>query len=798
MPGMKNCSSFRLFTVAVSLLLMLAACDSPQQKEAKYLQRGNNLFAKGEYEKARVEYKNAARYQPTDAEPAYRLGLVAEAQSDFRTAFTLYAAAEQQNKNFYPAVLKVAQYYMAAEIYPQAHKRVEQVLGQDPENAEGHAIYAALLLREKNYSDAEKEAKQALAKDPANISACSALTGIYSTQNLNEKALAAINDGINHNPDNVALLMLRVLLYQHQDNMPKVAEAYETVFALKPKDAHFRIELAELYIAKNQLDDAETTLRKGITALPDDWAIKHQLIVFLSTRRTVEAAEGEIKHLMTLYPDHDEPYFWLADLYATHNDAERAVALLGQIVARAPSAEPALNAQTMLARINIKRGDKNLAEKLVNAVLAQKPDNREALFIRASMEFDGGYYQNTVSDLRTLLGNAPKDQDALQLLAETLLAQGHLDLAIDTLKRLVDISPSNFPARVRLAQIVGLHGDNKQAIEMIGLVTKAVPDYEPGWETTARLAIADKQWLVAEAAIQVLDKLKDQHATALFLQGQIQQNNGVYEQAISKYSDAINVNPAAPIAEYALSELMKCYQANGHVAAAVSYLETLKIDTPYISTLLGAAYATVGAMDKAAAALDHALASRPAFPQPYIERAKLYIEAHKPDAAIDVLKISLQITPGDVRAPMMAADLLSTQGRYQEAIGLYEDILTRNPEYAAAANNLAEVIADYQFNDVAALEKARQAADRFSNSKDPLLLDTLAWVYYRQGNLPQAQTIMERAMAQTKSLPPQLHYHYGTILMKAGKLEAAKAELRQAVTTTTAYPGLDEARILLK
>ena len=53
---------------------------------------------------------------------------------------------------------------------------------------------------------------------------------------------------------------------------------------------------------------------------------------------------------------------------------------------------------------------------------------------------------------------------------------------------------------------------------------------------------------------------------------------------------------------------------------------------------------------------------------------------------------------------------------------------------------------------------------------------------------------MERAAGQTDKLPPQVHYHYGMILMKSGKTEQAKAELQKGVIEGANYPGIDEAR----
>lgn len=85
--------------------------DTPLEKAAKYIKRGDILFERGEFKKARLEYKNAAKITPTDVEVEYRWGLVDEAQGDVRGALSAFMQAEQQDPHFHKAKLKVAHYH---------------------------------------------------------------------------------------------------------------------------------------------------------------------------------------------------------------------------------------------------------------------------------------------------------------------------------------------------------------------------------------------------------------------------------------------------------------------------------------------------------------------------------------------------------------------------------------------------------------------------------------------------------------------------------------------------------------
>ena len=144
----------------------------------------------------------------------------------------------------------------------------------------------------------------------------------------------------------------------------------------------------------------------------------------------------------------------------------------------------------------------------------------------------------------------------------------------------------------------------------------------------------------------------------------------------------------------------------------------------------------------------------------------------------------------------MEAGILAKIGRTKDAADLYAKILARDPDLDAVANNLAELIADNDTANAAALEKAKDVAERFAVSSNPLLLDTLAWVYYRQGHTDQALALMDRAASMKTDLPPQFHYHYGAILLSAGNNSQASAELQMAIIQGADYPGLDDAKAL--
>src|SRR3954469_12704655 len=77
----------------VVLVLMLTACDSPEQKEAKYLAHAKELYQQGDDARAMVELRNVLRLNPKNADALYTAGLIHERGNRVPQAYAAYQAA---------------------------------------------------------------------------------------------------------------------------------------------------------------------------------------------------------------------------------------------------------------------------------------------------------------------------------------------------------------------------------------------------------------------------------------------------------------------------------------------------------------------------------------------------------------------------------------------------------------------------------------------------------------------------------------------------------------------------------
>ena len=128
---------------------------------------------------------------------------------------------------------------------------------------------------------------------------------------------------------------------------------------------------------------------------------------------------------------------------------------------------------------------------------------------------------------------------------------------------------------------------------------------------------------------------------------------------------------------------------------------------------------------------------------------------------------------------------------YPKARDAYEKLLSIDPNFVVALNNLAYLYTE-QLNDLdKAYELARKARDL--KGEDAAIGDTLGWVLYKRGEYQQALTILQES-AEKAADNPEIQFHLGMTAYMMGQTDMAKAALRKAAAAAKDFPGKDESK----
>ena len=155
------------------------------------------------------------------------------------------------------------------------------------------------------------------------------------------------------------------------------------------------------------------------------------------------------------------------------------------------------------------------------------------------------------------------------------------------------------------------------------------------------------------------------------------------------------------------------------------------------------------------------------------------------------LESFLKEKPDSIPQWVTLALLCAQQGDRNKEAAAYEHILTVNPAFLTALNNLAYLYAGPLDKPQRALELARQA--RTSYPESPEVADTLGWILFQQEKHPEALALIEEAAGKLPD-SPEVQYHLGMARYMLGQKETARTALEKAVKATTDFTGIDKAR----
>ncbi len=146
--------------------------------------------------------------------------------------------------------------------------------------------------------------------------------------------------------------------------------------------------------------------------------------------------------------------------------------------------------------------------------------------------------------------------------------------------------------------------------------------------------------------------------------------------------------------------------------------------------------------------------------------------------AARVLEGVLKTNPKYENARLMYAFTLEELGKPKQMEEQVQILLEQNPKNAAAYNLLGFSLAERNIR----LDEARKYITKAVSlaPQDQAFQDSLAWVYYRQGNYAQAKQLLENLSDSFVQENPEVSYHLAAVYAALAEMEKAWNYARQA------------------
>lgn len=782
--SLKPSITLRLGVVALAAL-GLAACGSPDEQAKRYYDHGMELMAQHENARAGVEFRNAVK-KKKDMLPAWlALAQIEEAEQHWPNLVPILRTVSELAPNDHKVRLKLARLLLLSGSLDEALTLTNVVVEAEKGNADALALKSALLYRLKDTAGAIGEAEAALKLDPKNAGAISVVAADRLARGDAKGALEMIDRTPANDPNDLGLALFRLKIFEQMQDLQQAESVLRKLVERYPNDDEFRRQLVKLYVFQRRHDDADKEERVIVAAHPNDPKIALEYIGLLTVIRGQAAARKELVARIDAGGDVFPFQMALADFDFANDNFADSRSLLERLISKDSSPEHVLSAQVKLAEFLLSKKMTAAAEPLVSEVLRKDSRNVNAMKLRASIRMDRGELEPAINDLRQALNDQPRSTDLMLLMAVAYERSGSVELAE---KEFADATKaSNFDANVGLDYITFLErrGSTERAEDVLKELANRWPRDTRILSALAQARLARGNWIGAQDVAEGIRRVGDDRHVADQIIGAALAGQNKYQESIGVLQNAY---AAAPEAVQPLVSLVDAYVRAQQTDKAVALLNTLIKANPANAdalVLLGSIELANKAPDDALKHFTAAIAKQPKNVAGYRALARLYVGQKKYDQAEKVIRAGLKEQPASSILQLTLTSILEQSGNYDAAISEYEVLLAIDPGSLIAANNLASLLADHR-TDKASLERARTLAAGLRKSPVPQFKDTLGWVSYRQGDYQGAVPLLEEAAS---ALPDQavVHYHLGMGYIAKG--EPAKASEQFKVALNRASDG---------
>lgn len=209
------------------------------------------------------------------------------------------------------------------------------------------------------------------------------------------------------------------------------------------------MQRGERYLKEGKLDKAELEFRNVLQIAPGDVTARVMIGRVAEKRGSYREAFADYRSSVDLAPDNPVARANLARLYVFAEEPESALELVEPSLIRYPN-DPDLLTVRGAARAELKDTPEALADARRAVQLAPKNENAVALL--ASLYQRGGEPAKAVELLKSTLATVPASIDMRQVLASVYIGLDEPKLAEEQLLQIVKIAPQDFAHRLEVAR----------------------------------------------------------------------------------------------------------------------------------------------------------------------------------------------------------------------------------------------------------------------------------------------------------------------------------------------------------
>lgn len=712
------------------LLCTFCGCNS-KSKEALHAE-GVKLLDSGNPGGAVVMFRSALEKDENYSDARFFLAKAYAALGKREMAEKEFTKVLKQNPSRDEVTLELAKLFIANKKGDDALRLAEQYLAKHPGNIDGLEVVGMSCAVAKRYNDAEAYLQQALKADPARSKTKLELASVYVAAGTVQKGKTLLEEVVLADPKNPRPFYMLAALEKGLGNSDRALELYRRILENNKSEAFASYKIGLLHIEKGELDKADAAADELVKGFPN---------------------RGDGHRLKGLVNFHRKNY---ADAINT---------LLTSL-----KLAPTLEGYYFLGLCYYNRGELESALSQFRKILDTLPTARQARLMAATVLLTQKRIDDAISEINKALELDDRDAVAHNLLGNAYMEKGMFDEGMRELNRATSIDPKIVDAYLKKGYFYFSRGKNIEGETELATAIQAAPDI-----VSSRLLLAShylQEGKNAKALSVLKSGLTGKQSDARLYNGiaSVLLAENKRDEGIGNLLKAKNVDPAFP-ASY--QNLASYYAASGNYDKAITeYISLLQNDPRNTAAMLALAalYEIKGNDGEAQVYYQKAKETKTA--AAFLAQAGYHMKKKETDKALTVLDEAIKVDARNVSAMEMKGRILVGENKYKEALRVFEEIETLNPELGVALKISTYVIMkEYP----KALEQARRIIAKYPTSAQGYIV--LASIYESQKDYASALKEIKNGIRVD---PQNLQ-----ALINLGKIHEARNDYDQAMSVYT-------------
>ena len=502
------------------------------------------------FDTAVTHLQHALEIEPDLFWAHFNLGGIYQQQNENESALAEFEICVRLNPNYYPV------YYRIGEIHLKQGDHVEALQAFETARKlnrkwEYPQYGIGLVYLAQGETDRAREAFENITHQKKKFAPAYIKLGqVLAIQGFFDDALAEYAKAAQHQPDTAQDFYELAVIFNEKGNTDGATRLYQRTIETEPTHAQSHFALGEIFYASGDTEAARHHYQQALSVIPSIKATFYEpLEPYFAGLMTPDQAMPIIEKAMFVLPDDPRSHFYAGIVETDAGNPEKAIQhyekTLEIIEADTSYLQVELplgnfiDAYFKLGELHHQQGNVDTAVRYFKRALALNPALADRFIVQGQRAFDAENYQDATEPLNIHLLLFPEDISATYLLGQSYESSGDADSAITFYERTLTLDPQRPDVLFKIVHIHRGREAYQLAVDTLKRLIEIAPETAEAHYLLALSHLSLKQPNDALSAFLETIRLRPDDVAAHYHAAILFEQQGEIDNAIVHYEKTI-------------------------------------------------------------------------------------------------------------------------------------------------------------------------------------------------------------------------------------------------------------------